>query len=70
MPAPERSAVEEKGKMIDRQEANHIDRLSRVGFALLVGTGAGLATGLGTGTAGIGIAVGLAVFLVFGLELS
>jgi len=56
--------------MIGRQNSEQIDRLSRVGFALLVGTGAGLATAIATGGTGIGIAVGLAAFLVFGLELS
>jgi hypothetical protein len=56
--------------MIDRQRAEQIHRLSRVGFALFVGTGAGLVTGVVTGGAGIGVAVGFAVFLVFGLELS
>jgi hypothetical protein len=56
--------------MFDRQRAKQIDRLGHVGFALLVGAGAGLATGLGTGGVGIGIVIGLAVFLIFGLELS
>jgi hypothetical protein len=60
----------EEEKMIGRQNSEQIDRLSRVGFALLVGTGAGLATAIATGGTGIGIAVGLAAFLVFGLELS
>jgi hypothetical protein len=56
--------------MIGRRRAEQIGRLSRVGFAILVGAGAGLATGLGTGGTGIGVAIGLAVFLVFSLELS
>jgi hypothetical protein len=48
------------------QFLGHVDRL---GFALLLGASAGVGTGLRADSVIVGAAFGVAVFLIFGVEL-
>ena len=54
--------------MFEERNLQTLKQINRVGFAFLVGIGAAAGMGIKTGHLGIGVAIGIAVFLIFGLE--
>jgi len=55
--------------MFDREQAHTLNPFTRFGFALLMGIGAGAGIGTRAGNSVVGVAIGVAVFLIFSLEL-
>ncbi len=55
--------------MFENQPAQMLNQVNRVGFALLIGIGAGVGIGARAGNIVVSVAIGVAVFLIFSLEL-
>ena len=54
--------------MFEERKTQTLEQINRISFTFLIGIGAAAGMGIKTGHLSIGIAIGIAVFLIFGLE--
>ncbi|MCP4541987.1 MAG: hypothetical protein GY832_33070 [Chloroflexi bacterium] len=54
--------------MFEKRKTQTLEQVNRISFAFLVGIGAAAGMGIKTGNMGICIAIGITVFLIFGVE--
>ena len=56
-------------RRLERWRMRFLRHVDRLGFALFLGTSAGVGTGMRADSVVVGTAFGVAVFLIFGVEL-
>jgi hypothetical protein len=56
--------------MSKKQQVRILNQVNHIGFAFLVGIGATVGLGIKTGNLAISVAIGIVVFMIFGLELN